>query len=45
MQKAEAIKQINETMIVYKILGLSKSSPEDIEELGDMKNHLIYIVR
>lgn len=45
MQKAEAIKQINETMITYRLLGLNKSSPEDIEELEDMKNHLIYIVR
>jgi hypothetical protein len=45
MQKPEAIKQINETMVLYKILGLDKSSPEDIEELEDLKNHLLYIVR
>lgn len=45
MQKAEAIKQINETMTVYRILGLNNSAPEDIEELEDMKNHLIYIAR
>lgn len=42
-QKSAAIKQIKETMIVYKILGIDKSAPEDIEELEDMKNYLTFI--
>lgn len=45
MQKPEALRQIKETMILYKILGLDKSAPEDIEELQDLQNHLTYIVR
>jgi hypothetical protein len=45
MQKQEALKQINATMVLYKILGLDKTAPEDMEELQDMKAHLMFIMR
>lgn len=44
-QKPAAMKQINATMILYKILGLDVSAPEDIEELEDMRNYLMFLVR
>ncbi|KAG2208870.1 hypothetical protein INT47_011010 [Mucor saturninus] len=45
MQKSEALRQIKETIVLYRILGLDKSAPEDIEELEELQNHLLYIVR
>jgi hypothetical protein len=44
-QKPAAMKQINATIILYKILGLDMSAPEDIEELEDMRNYLMFMVR
>lgn len=43
MQKQEALKQINATMILYKLLGLDKTAPEDIEELQEMRAFLILV--
>ncbi|CAO3637931.1 unnamed protein product [Mucor hiemalis] len=42
-QKSVALEQINETMVIYKILGIDKSAPDDIEELENMKHYLTFV--
>lgn len=32
-------------MILYRILGLDKTAPEDIDELETMQTHLIFMFR
>lgn len=43
MQKSESLRQIQETIVLYKILGLDKSAPEDMRELEELRYHLIII--
>jgi len=42
-RKKEAIAHIKATIITYKILGLDKTAPEDIDELEQMMTHLMFM--
>ncbi|KAL9539869.1 hypothetical protein MBANPS3_010020 [Mucor bainieri] len=42
-RKKEAIAHIKGTIITYKILGLDKTMPEDIDELEQMMTHLMFM--
>jgi ferritin-like protein len=42
-RKREALAHIKSTIITYRILGLDKSAPEDIEELQEMSTHLTFL--
>ncbi|KAI8647830.1 hypothetical protein BD408DRAFT_357274 [Parasitella parasitica] len=42
-RRKAAILHIKSTIITYRILGLDKTAPEDIEELEDMSAHLMFI--
>ncbi|KAI8365772.1 hypothetical protein BD560DRAFT_401665 [Blakeslea trispora] len=43
--KQEAMTHIKQTMITYRLLGLDKSAPEDMEELQTALTHLMIVVR
>ncbi|CEP18242.1 hypothetical protein [Parasitella parasitica] len=42
-RRKAAMLHIKSTIITYRILGLDKTAPEDIEELEDMSAHLMFI--
>lgn len=42
-RKREALAHIKSTIVTYRILGLDKSAPEDIEELQEMSTHLMLL--